>query len=119
MTSCSTVSIQASMVRSPVALCAESPNSTSPNCTLKALAKELKVWLLIGSIGVKAPDGKIFNRSFMISPSGIIAARYDKIHMFDIQLSETEVYRESTFVSPGSAAAHSRAARLTGAPTAV
>lgn len=71
---------------------------------MQALAKELKVWLLIGSVGVKAPDGRIFNRSFMIAPSGAIAARYDKIHLFDIDLGEGRVYHESATIAPGAAA---------------
>lgn len=71
---------------------------------MQGLAKELKVWLLVGSIGVRAPDGKIFNRSFMISPSGAIAARYDKIHLFDIDLGEGRSYRESATIEAGKSA---------------
>lgn len=71
---------------------------------MQALAKELKAWLLIGSIGVKAPDGRIFNRSFMIAPSGAIAARYDKIHLFDIDLGEGRAYHESATIAAGTAA---------------
>lgn len=71
---------------------------------MRALAKELKVWLLIGSIGVRAPDGKIFNRSFMLSPAGEIAARYDKIHLFDINLGEGRVYHESATIEAGRSA---------------
>ncbi|MEI7598938.1 MAG: carbon-nitrogen hydrolase family protein [Aestuariivirga sp.] len=71
---------------------------------MQGLAKDLKVWLLIGSIGVRAPDGKIFNRSFMLSPSGAIAARYDKIHLFDIDLGEGRVYHESATIEAGKAA---------------
>lgn len=69
---------------------------------MQALARELQLWLLIGSIGVKAPDGRIFNRSFMLSPQGAIAARYDKIHLFDIDLGEGRSYRESATIAPGS-----------------
>ena len=71
---------------------------------MQALAKELKVWLLVGSIGIRAPDGKIFNRSFMISPSGAIVARYDKIHLFDIDLGEGRVYHESATIEAGKTA---------------
>jgi len=85
----------------PVAF-AEAEHPVLP--AMQGLAKELKVWLLIGSIGVRAPDGKIFNRSFMISPSGAIAARYDKIHLFDIDLGEGRVYRESATVEAGGTA---------------
>ena len=68
---------------------------------MQGLAKELKVWLLVGSVGVKAPDGRIFNRSFMIAPSGAIAARYDKIHLFDIDLGGGRVYHESATIAAG------------------
>jgi deaminated glutathione amidase len=74
--------------------------------TLRAEAQALGVWLLIGSLGLltQDTDGRFANRSFLIAPSGEIAARYDKIHMFDVNVSETEVYRESAGYRPGSAA---------------
>ena len=68
---------------------------------MQDLARDLGIWLLIGSIGVKAPDGRIFNRSFMLSPEGAIAARYDKVHLFDIDLGEGRSYRESATIAPG------------------
>jgi predicted amidohydrolase len=49
-------------------------------------------------------DGRFANRSFLIAPTGDIAARYDKIHMFDVNVSETEVYRESAGYRPGAEA---------------
>ena len=74
--------------------------------TLAALRQEAAmagIWLLIGSLGLKTddPDGRFANRSFLIKPDGEIAARYDKIHMFDVNVSETEVYRESAGYRPG------------------
>src|SRR5580704_8896635 len=51
-----------------------------------ALARELKVWLLIGSLAIKVSDTKTANRSFLIDPKGRIAARYNKIHLFDVDL---------------------------------
>ncbi len=60
-----------------------------------ALASELNVWLHIGSMGVKVSDDKIANRSYLISPDGQVTARYDKIHMFDVDLPSGETYRES------------------------
>ncbi|MBY6155191.1 carbon-nitrogen hydrolase family protein [Vannielia litorea] len=59
--------------------------------------------LLLGSIGLKTgdADGRFANRSFLIGPTGDIIARYDKIHMFDVQVSETETYRESAGYRPG------------------
>lgn len=67
----------------------------------RALAKELGVSLLVGSLGVEAPDGRILNRSFMLDAHGGIAARYDKIHLFDIDLGEGRVYRESATIAAG------------------
>ena len=71
---------------------------------LRALAAELKIWLLIGSLALKTndPDGRFANRSFLIDPDGEIKSRYDKIHMFDVQVSETETYHESSGFRPGS-----------------
>jgi predicted amidohydrolase len=67
-----------------------------------AIAAELGVWLLLGSTTVQAPDGRGFNRSLLFSPEGKIAARYDKIHLFDVQLgSAGETYRESATFAPG------------------
>ena len=63
-----------------------------------------KVWINLGSIAVDGPDGRIINRGFMLDDAGEIRGRYDKVNMFDIQLSETEVYRESARVSPGATA---------------
>jgi len=59
-------------------------------------AARFEVWISVGSLALKLPDDDRFtNRSFMIDPSGQIVAQYDKIHMFDVTLSETEQYRES------------------------
>ena len=64
-------------------------------------ARDHGVWVMIGSIAVTGLAGKIINRGFVLDAQGEIVSRYDKIHMFDIQMSETEVYRESASVSPG------------------
>jgi predicted amidohydrolase len=69
-----------------------------------ALAKELGVWLLIGSLAIKVSDTKTANRSFLVGPDGRITARYDKIHMFDVDLPSGETYRESNTVAGGSSA---------------
>lgn len=75
--------------------------------TLAALRQEAKkagVWILIGSLGIKVPNETRFaNRSFLIDPAGEIAARYDKIHMFDVEISPTETYKESAGYRPGQA----------------
>lgn len=69
-----------------------------------ALARELKIWLLIGSLAIKVRDDKTANRSFLFSPDGEITARYSKIHLFDVELASGESYRESSTVEGGSAA---------------
>ncbi len=71
---------------------------------LRRLAAELKVTLLIGSIAIRVADGKCANRSFLIGPDGKVLARYDKIHMFDVQLNAGNIYRESDSFAAGSEA---------------
>jgi predicted amidohydrolase len=73
---------------------------------LRAEAKAAGIWLLIGSLGLRThdADGRFANRSFLIAPDGRIAARYDKIHMFDVNVLATEVYRESEGYRPGATA---------------
>lgn len=72
----------------------------------RALAKELDVWLLVGSLGIAGADstGRVANRSFVIDASGGIVTRYDKIHMFDVELPGGESYRESSTFCPGAQA---------------
>lgn len=69
-------------------------------------AKERGIWIALGSIAVKTddPDGRFANRSYLIDDQGQIRATYDKIHMFDVQLSETESYHESKGYRPGGSA---------------
>lgn len=73
--------------------------------TLAALRQATggRAHILIGSLGIATgdADGRFANRSFLIAPDGAIAARYDKIHMFDVNVSESEVYRESAAYRPG------------------
>ena len=66
-----------------------------------AAARNLEVTILLGSLGVMAPDGRIHNRSCLIDRQGRIAARYDKIHLFDVDLAEGNVVRESATIAPG------------------
>ncbi|MBT5187137.1 MAG: carbon-nitrogen hydrolase family protein [Kordiimonadaceae bacterium] len=65
-----------------------------------ALAKELNIWLLLGSIAVKKGD-KAANRSFLLSPEGKKVVSYDKIHMFDVDLPGEKQYRESNAYQAG------------------
>ena len=69
--------------------------------TFRELARKLGIYLHIGSLAVKATADKAANRSFLINPQGEIAACYDKIHMFDVDLANGESYRESRSYRPG------------------
>lgn len=71
---------------------------------LAALSRELGVWHLVGSLTLKGDDGRLLNRSVLISPAGAVAAAYDKIHMFDATLPSGTVIRESSAYRPGSRA---------------
>lgn len=74
---------------------------------LKGLAAELGVWLAVGSAIVRSGvegDVRAANRSLLIDPTGAVAARYDKLHVFDVDLPGGETYRESASVRPGDAA---------------
>ncbi len=68
---------------------------------IRAFARDKGIWALIGSIAVPGPGDKLYNRGFVVDNQGQIRSRYDKIHLFDIQLSEAEVYRESASVASG------------------
>ena len=71
----------------------ENDQTLAAMCTAAA---RFGAWISVGSLALKLPDDDRFtNRSFMIDPSGQIVAQYDKIHMFDVTLSEAEQYRES------------------------
>lgn len=73
---------------------------------LRAEARAIGISVLVGSLGLLTgdADGRFANRSFLIGADGEIVARYDKIHMFDVNVSETEVYRESAAYRPGARA---------------
>jgi deaminated glutathione amidase len=77
---------------------------------IRALAAELKVWILIGSAIVRREDGKAANRSLLIDPDGAVVAAYDKIHMFDVDLPTGERHRESSAYEPGTRAVIAEAA---------
>jgi predicted amidohydrolase len=78
------------------------PEAEHPMLTAgQELARELGAHLLLGSVVVKIDDTTLANRSFLIRPDGAIAERYDKIHMFDVDLPNGERYRESAVFRPG------------------
>jgi predicted amidohydrolase len=70
----------------------------------RTLARELKIFVHVGSLAVRMNPERAANRSFLIDPAGEIVARYDKIHMFDVDLGNGEAYRESANYAPGEAA---------------
>ncbi len=67
----------------------------------RALARDVGAWLLLGSLAIRAADGRVCNRSILLDDRGAIAARYDKIHLFDVDLGNGEFYRESATIAPG------------------
>jgi predicted amidohydrolase len=79
------------------------PEATDPGvAAFRALAKETGAWLVVGSVLLKEPGAdKIANRSLVVDPQGAIVARYDKIHLFDVDLANGETYRESATVRGG------------------
>lgn len=85
-------------------LCHEEDDPTLSG--LRDAAAKHGVWVSIGSLGLKTKDGdgRFANRQFVITPSGEIAARYDKIHMFDVEVTPEETYRESDGYRPGTQA---------------
>jgi len=69
--------------------------------TLREVARKLGIYVHIGSLAIKISPDRAANRSFLIDPKGDILARYDKIHMFDVDLAGGESYRESRNYRPG------------------
>jgi predicted amidohydrolase len=72
--------------------------------TARRLSAELGIFLHVGSTGILRDDCKIANRAFLFSPDGALVARYDKIHMFDVDLDNGESWRESATYEPGTEA---------------
>ena len=68
---------------------------------LRGFASDSGVWMLIGSIAIDGPGDRLLNRGYVIDDRGNIQARYDKIFLFDVDLSPTQQYRESAVVAPG------------------
>jgi len=80
------------------------PEEASPVlAAVRAAAREHGVWVAIGSLAVARPDGRWANRAFVIDAAGSVVARYDKIHMFDVELATGETWRESAAYAPGEA----------------
>jgi predicted amidohydrolase len=83
---------------------AESEGKSAPLAWARALARELGIWLHIGSIAIKLDQNRVANRSYLLDPKGRVTARYDKLHMFDVDLAGGESYRESQYFRPGAKA---------------
>ena len=83
---------------------AETEEDSVALARFQALAAELGIYLHIGSLAIKLDATRVANRSYLIDPQGDIAARYDKLHLFDVDLAGGESYRESHHARPGSAA---------------
>jgi predicted amidohydrolase len=96
--------VSASRTRQTAVLQRESEDAML--ATLRHEAADLQIWLLLGSIAVKSdpPEERFANRSLLIGPDGAVVARYDKMHMFDVQVSDAETYRESSGYAPGAQA---------------
>src|SRR6185437_10074114 len=69
--------------------------------TLQEWAAEYDLWIVGGSVPLRASQGKITNTSLLISPEGEIKARYDKIHLFDARLTGQKPYHESRTTRAG------------------
>jgi predicted amidohydrolase len=65
------------------------------------LARTTGAWLLVGSLSIRVPGDKVANRSLLINAAGEIVARYDKIHLFDVDLGHGESYHESATIAAG------------------
>jgi deaminated glutathione amidase len=78
------------------------PDESDPTlATLREVARKLGIFIHIGSLAIKASPEKAVNRSFLIDRQGEIVARYDKIHMFDVDIGDGETYRESNTYRAG------------------
>ena len=78
------------------------PEEEDPSlAAFRELARSLSLYVHVGSLAIKVSPDKAANRSFLINPKGEIIARYDKIHMFDVDLGSAESYRESQNFRPG------------------
>jgi predicted amidohydrolase len=69
--------------------------------TFREIARKLGIYVHVGSLAIRVSHDRAANRAFLIGPKGEVAARYDKIHMFDVDLADGESYRESRNYRPG------------------
>lgn len=83
---------------------AEPEQGHSALAAFQDLARDLEAWVLVGSLTVKLPNEMLANRSYLLDAAGAVIAAYDKIHMFDVNLSDGQDYRESAAFAPGTKA---------------
>ena len=83
---------------------AQTEEASAPLERLRALARALGIYLHVGSLAIKLDAARVANRSYLIDPEGEIAARYDKLHLFDVDLAHGESHRESEHCQPGAKA---------------
>lgn len=69
--------------------------------TLMNLSREYNIWVVAGTVPLQAPDGRAWASSLVFNAEGVQVARYDKIHLFDVELSDSEIYKESKTYAPG------------------
>lgn len=72
--------------------------------SVREAARAAGLWVHLGSLALRRPDGRFANRGFVIGPGGEIRARYDKLHLFDVDLPTGESWRESAVYAPGEGA---------------
>jgi deaminated glutathione amidase len=80
---------------------AETEEASTALARFRALARELGIHLHIGSLAIKLDANAVANRSYVLDPEGAITARYDKLHLFDVDLAGGESHRESATCRPG------------------
>lgn len=80
---------------------AQTENDHQGLAAFRAAAKQHRIWLHCGSLAISLDDGRVANRTYVLDSDGEIAARYDKIHMFDVDLGNGERYAESSTFAPG------------------
>jgi deaminated glutathione amidase len=80
---------------------AESEGAGIIQQTLSNLSREYKIWVVAGTVPLKAPDGRVWASSLVFDANGVQVARYDKIHLFDVKISDAEKHEESKTYAPG------------------
>lgn len=93
--------IDRNAARAAASICDE--NTDIMLTAMRGVAARCHIWIVLGSLAItgEQADGRLVNRSFVIDDRGIIRARYDKLHLFDVDLTAGETWRESARYAPG------------------